>query len=255
MAEFDLGRLESIARLNANPNWVNRDLYRLLFRKELYLAAYEKIKSKPGNMTEGSDGTTLDGTGLRHIEAIIEKMRDESFHFSPARRVFIPKKNGKKRPLGIANPREKLVQDAIRMILESIYDNPFGPTFSDQSYGFRQKRGTHNALREVRIQWTGVRWIIEGDITAFFDNIDHSRLIDLLRRRIQDERFLNLIRKALNAGILDQGTFAPLLPVPRKGVSCHLFSQTCICTLSTKKFRKLCVGKLMGSVLRTTRST
>jgi len=211
MAESDLSRLESIARLNANPSWVNRDLYRLLFKKELYLAAYEKIKSKPGNMTKGIDGTTLDGLNMPHIETTITAIRDESFTFAPARRTYIPKKNGKRRPLGIANPREKLVQEAIRMILEAIYDSPFGPTFSDKSYGFRQKRGTHNALREIRTQWTGVRWIIEGDIKSFFDNLDHDRLIELLRKRIKDERFLNLIRKALNAGILDQGNFAPTI--------------------------------------------
>ncbi|WP_046869033.1 reverse transcriptase domain-containing protein [Microvirga massiliensis] len=207
MAEFDLRRLESIARLNANPTWVNRDLYRLLFKEDLYLAAYERIKSKPGNMTKGVDGTTLDGMNMPHVEAVIEAMRSESFTFAPARRTYIPKKNGKLRPLGIANPREKLVQEAIRMILEAIYDSPFGPTFSDKSYGFRQKRGTHNALREIRTRWTGVRWIIEGDIMSFFDNIEHDRLIELLRKRIKDERFLNLIRKALNAGVLDQGDF------------------------------------------------
>jgi group II intron reverse transcriptase/maturase len=209
MAEIDLSRLASIARLNANPSWVNRDLYRLLFRHDLHLAAYEKIKSQPGNMTKGVDGTTLDGISMASIESITKAMRAESFTFSPTRRTYIPKKNGKMRPPGIANPREKLVQEAIRMILEAIYDSPYGPTFSDKSFGFRPKRGTHNALREIRTQWTGVRWIIEGDITSFFDNIEHDRLIELLRKRIKDERFLNLIRKALNAGILDQGSFSP----------------------------------------------
>ncbi|QQX87658.1 hypothetical protein JJQ59_19720 [Cupriavidus necator] len=104
MAEFDLSRLESIARINANPNWVNRDLYRLLFKNELYLAAYERIKSKPGNMTKGVDGETLDGMNMSYVESIIAAMRDESFNFGPARRTYIPKKNGKMRPLGIANP-------------------------------------------------------------------------------------------------------------------------------------------------------
>nr|WP_298059641.1 reverse transcriptase domain-containing protein [uncultured Halomonas sp.] len=208
MANIDLGRLESIAKLNANPCWVNRDLYRLLFKRDIYLAAYERIKSKPGNMTKGTNGETLDGISISHVDGIISAMRDESFKFSPARRTYIPKKDGKSRPLGIANPREKLVQEAIRMVLEAIYDSPQGPTFSDKSYGFRQKRGTHNALQEIRTKWTGVRWLIEGDIASFFDNINHNRLIEILRKRIEDERFLNLIRKALNAGILDQGKFS-----------------------------------------------
>ncbi|MEU9430813.1 reverse transcriptase/maturase family protein [Streptomyces sp. NPDC048342] len=202
MTEIDLGRLVTIGRLNADPSWVNRDLYRLMYRPEMYMAAYERIKSKPGNMTKGSDGSTLDGFSERTIQRLIRSMKDESFQFTPARRVFIPKANGKLRPLGIATPVEKVVQEVIRMVLEAIYESPGNETFEDTSHGFRKGRGPHTALKEVKNIWSGTRWFIEGDIKSFFDNIDHDVLISLLRRRISDERFLNLIRKALRAGVL-----------------------------------------------------
>lgn len=127
-----------------NPEFiVNDKLYRLLYDKKLYLAAYEKLKSKPGNMTPGIVPTTLDGMSFEVIEEIIKKIKDESFDFQPGRRVHIPKANGKSRPLTIAPPRDKLIQECIRMILEAIYE----PAFSDNSHGFRPNRGCHTALK------------------------------------------------------------------------------------------------------------
>jgi group II intron reverse transcriptase/maturase len=203
MAGLDLKRLDVVARLNKEPRWVNKDLYRLMYCEDLYLAAYERLKSKPGNMTPGVDGSTLDGFSRETIRKITDAMRNESFRFSPARRVEIPKANGKTRPLGIASPTEKVVQEAIRMVLEAIYDSPEGPTFLESSHGFRPGRSCHTALKEIKKVWTGTRWFVEGDISSFFDDIDHEILIRLLRRRIDDERFLNLIRKALKAGVLN----------------------------------------------------
>lgn len=116
-----LKRLQKVRELNANPNWENYDLYRLLYMEDLYIAAYEKIKSAPGNMTKGSDDSTLDGFSMTTIENIIRKMRDQSFDFTRARRIKIPKANGKERPLGIPSPKDKVVQEVIRMILECIW--------------------------------------------------------------------------------------------------------------------------------------
>lgn len=137
---------------------------------------------------------------MKSIENIIRSMRDESFIFSRARRVHIPKAKGGTRPLGIAPPRDKVVQEVMRMILEAIYDSPHGPSFSDCSHGFRPGRGCHTALQAIRKGWSGVTWIVEGDVKAAFDNIDHDLLIGALRKRVSDERFLNLVRKALTAG-------------------------------------------------------
>src|SRR5690349_20478508 len=121
-----LHRLEALRQRNADPGWVNTDLYRLLYRPELFVTAYERIKSKPGNMTAGVDGTTLDKTSLRIFDRLIASLRNEGFQWKPSRRVFIPKANGKLRPLGVSSPRDKIVQEAIRMILEAIYDSPRG---------------------------------------------------------------------------------------------------------------------------------
>ena len=99
--------------------------------------------------------------------------------------------------------RDKIVQEVIRLILEAIYASPRGPYFSDSSHGFRPQRSCHTALREFREKWTGVNWLIEGDIRACFDELEHRTLVSLLHKKIQDERFLNLIWKLLNAGYMD----------------------------------------------------
>jgi group II intron reverse transcriptase/maturase len=197
-----LARLEALRRHNAKRDWVNFDLYRLFYRPELYEVAYERIKSKPGNMTVGSDGKTLDGFSFQTINNLTASLRDESFQFQPARRIHIPKANGKTRVLGIPSPRDKVVQEVLRLILEAIYDSPRGAYFLESSHGFRPNRSCHTALREFSERWTGVIWIIEGDIQSCFDEIDHHVLVELLEKKIADGRFLNLIWKALHAGYL-----------------------------------------------------
>ena len=174
-----------------------------MYKEELYILAYERIKSAPGNLTPGSDGKTIDGFSMRMIQNIIEEMRTEQFQFKPVRTVYIPKPNGKKRKLGIPSTRDKIVQEVIRLILECIYDSPDGPYFSDTSHGFRPNRSCHTALREMRGKWPAMNWFVEGDIQSCFDAIDHGVLVRVLRKKIRDERFLNLIWKLLRAGYLD----------------------------------------------------
>ncbi|RKJ19777.1 group II intron reverse transcriptase/maturase, partial [Butyricicoccus sp. 1XD8-22] len=178
-------------------------LYRNLYNVEFYLIAYNNIYAKEGNMTKGNDDLTIDGMSIERINNIIERIKDLSYTPNPARRVYIPKKNGKKRPLGIPSIDDKLVQEVLRMILESIYDK----NFSDKSHGFRPNRSCHTALEQFQKLATGAKWWIEGDIEGFFDNIDHQTLIGILRRRIKDERFIQLIQKFLKAGYMEEWTF------------------------------------------------
>ncbi|WP_353957635.1 reverse transcriptase domain-containing protein [Phocaeicola sartorii] len=177
-------------------------LYRHLYNPDFYLLAYKNIASSPGSMTAGADGMTIDNMSMARINKIIASLKDQTYQPNPARRTYIAKKNNpaKKRPLGIPSTNDKLVQEIIRMILEAIYE----PTFSDRSHGFRPKRSCHTALSQIKDTFTGVRWMVEGDIKGCFDNFDHHVLINILRRRIKDERFLSLMWKFLKAGYMEQ---------------------------------------------------
>jgi group II intron reverse transcriptase/maturase len=169
--------------------------------------AYEQVKSKVGYMTTGTDGQTLDGMSMQLIDNLIAELKSEQYQPKPAKRLFIPKSNGKMRPLGIPSTRDKLVQQVVKIILDCIYDSPLGPTFDENSHGFREAKSAHTALKEVQGKWSGTKWFIEGDIKSYFDEIDHEVLINLLKKRICDDRFINLIRKFLNAGYVWEGQF------------------------------------------------
>ena len=140
------------------------ELYRQLFNPQLYLLAYGRIYANHGAMTPGVTQETVDGMSLAKIGRIIDAMRHERYRFAPVRRVHIPKKNGKTRPLGLPTWSDKLVGEVVRLLLEAYYE----PTFSDRSHGFRPGRGCHTALREVANTWTGTTWFIEGDIADCF---------------------------------------------------------------------------------------
>jgi group II intron reverse transcriptase/maturase len=194
-------KLSKLAEIGIKHNKSTfKDLYSILYDPATYDLAYNFIKSKPGNMTPGADGCTRDNWGFNTIDSIIKKMRNESFQFSLAKVVEIPKPDGSMRKLKVAPPRDKVVQRAIAWILECIYE----PTFSPNSFGFRPNMGCHDALKHVELKFGSARWFIEGDISKCFDEIDHDLLITILRRRIKDEKFIRLIRKALKAGYLDQ---------------------------------------------------
>lgn len=191
--------LNSLGSKAKEENYQYKRLYRNLYNSEFYLLAYQNIYANAGNMTAGTDGKTIDGMSIERIEELIISLKDHSYKPNPARRIYIKKKNGKLRPLGIPSFNDKLVQEVIRMILESIYE----PTFSNRSHGFRPNRSCHTALQQLKANFTGIKWFIEGDITSFFDNIDHSVLVNILRKRIHDEYFIALIWKFLKAGYVE----------------------------------------------------
>ena len=190
-------------------------IYRHLFNKDFYLLAYGKLYKNDGAMTPGVNGNTVDGMKMEDIDAIIEALRFERYRWTPVRRVYIPKPNGKKRPLGIPDWSDKLVQEVIRLILEAYYE----PQFSDRSHGFRPGRGCHTALAEIDQYWSGTTWFIEGDIAQCFDRLDHQVLLDVLREQLHDNRFLRLIAGLLEAGYMEDWQFnATLSGTPQGGV-------------------------------------
>ncbi|HYF64678.1 MAG TPA: reverse transcriptase domain-containing protein [Herpetosiphonaceae bacterium] len=179
-------------------------VYRHLFNRELFLLAYGRIYRNAGSMTPGATEETVDGMSLAKIDRIIDALRTERFRWTPVRRITIPKpRSTKRRPLGLPTWTDKLVQEVIRLLLDAYYD----PQFSHRVHGFRAGRGCHSALAEIRDHWTGTVWFIEGDIAQCFDSLDHEILIAILREDIQDERFLRLIRRLLQAGYLQKWTY------------------------------------------------
>ena len=196
-------------------------LYRQMFNKDLYLLAYGNVYSNQGAMTPGAGGETADGMSEDKIDQIIGLMRHERYRFAPARRVYIPKKNGKLRPLGVPPWPDKLVGEVVRLLLEAIYE----PCFSGMSHGFRKGRGCHTALRKIQETWTGTTWFIEGDISDCFGSFSHEILLGILAEKIRDNRFLRLIRNMLRAGYLEDWEYHDTLSgVPQGGIVSPILS-------------------------------
>jgi group II intron reverse transcriptase/maturase len=205
-------------------------LYRQLFNPHLYLLAYGRLYSNKGAMTPGPTGETADGMSLGKIGRIIDALRHERYRFSPVRRVYIPKKNGKKRPLGLPSWSDKLVGEVVRLMLEAYYE----PQFSDRSHGFRPRRGCHTALTEVANTWTGTAWFVESDIARCFDTLDHSVMLETLGEKIHDNRFLRLMRNMLQAGYLEDWKWnATLSGAPQGGVVSPILSNIYLHKLDT----------------------
>jgi group II intron reverse transcriptase/maturase len=179
------------------------ELYRQLYNPHLYLRAYERLRTNKGAMTPGVTEETVDGMSLEKIRMVIEQLRYERFRWTPVRRTYIPKSNGKMRPLGLPTWTDKLVQEVMRSLLEVYYE----PQFSDHSHGFRPNRGCHTALQAIQHNWTGTTWWIEGDISQCFDNLDHTVLIAIMRKKILDNRFIRLVEMMITAGYLEEWTY------------------------------------------------
>jgi len=183
-----------------NKDEIFTRMYRYLLRQDIYFLAYKNLYSNDGASTPGIDDDTADGFSEEKVERIIQSLKDGSYEPKPVRRTYIKKKHGNKlRPLGLPTFTDKLVQEAVRMILEAVFE----PTFSDNSHGFRPNRSCHTALESITKGFNGVTWFVEGDIKGCFDNIDHNVLAGLVNKKIKDERFVQLVRKFLNAGYIE----------------------------------------------------
>jgi len=209
--------LKTLTEKANDPNYRFQRIYRNLYNPDFYMLAYQRIYSNDGSMTAGVDGITIDGMSEKRIGKLIESLKDHSYQPKPARRTYIAKKNSdKQRPLGIPSADDKLLQEVVKMILESIYE----PAFSDNSHGFRPNRSCHTALLDLQAKFTGATWFIEGDIKACFDSFDHHVLIEILRRRIDDEAFIALMWKFLKAGYMEQWRYNATYSGTPQGSGC-----------------------------------
>ena len=195
-------RLEALGEIAKQGKRLN-GLFRLMEHPLVWQEAYANIYSNHGALTPGVDGVTLDGFSQERVASIIARLKEGSYRFRPVRRVYVPKRNGKKRPLGISSGDDKLVQEVVRMILERIYE----PIFESSSHGFRPGRSPHTALQHMEQEWTAVKWMIDMDIRDYFTTIPHELLMDLLKKKIEDTRFLCLIQAMLDAGYLEDWTY------------------------------------------------
>jgi group II intron reverse transcriptase/maturase len=217
----DAGTVLAVLRERGEKGLPCDELYRQMFNKSLYLLAYGNIYPNDGAMTPGACDETADGMSEEKIGQITAAMRGERYRFAPVRRVYIPKKNGKLRPLGLPSWSDKLAGEVVRLLLEAYYE----PQFSGRSHGFRKGRGCHTALREIQQTWTGTVWFIEGDISDCFGSVDHEILVGILAERIRDNRFLRLIRNMLKAGYLEDWQYHDTLSgTPQGGVVSPLLS-------------------------------
>ncbi len=202
LTETVIRRLEALGDISQQGKRIN-GLFRLMENIILWHEAYAHIYANDGATTKGVDNVTLDGFSTQRVLSIIARLKDGSYRFRPVRRTYVPKKNGKKRPLGISSGDDKLVQEVVRSMLDRIYE----PIFQASSHGFRPRRSPHTALEQIGHQWTAVKWMVDMDLKSYFDTISHELLMELLSKKIEDDRFLRLIKAMLDAGYLEDWTF------------------------------------------------
>lgn len=202
LTDTTIKRLNTLGTISKEGKSVN-GLFRLMENPVLWKIAYANIYSNKGALTKRIKDETLDGFSYERVEKLINLLKSGKYEFAPVKRVYIPKKNGKKRPLGIPNANDKLLQEVIRILLSEIYE----PVFSEKSHGFRKNRSCHTALAQVQKSWTGTKWMVVLDISGFFDNVNHDILLHILSKKISDRRFLALIEDLLKAGYMEQWEF------------------------------------------------
>jgi group II intron reverse transcriptase/maturase len=207
-----------------------RKVYRRMKDESLFLAAYGKLYTNQGSLTSGITEETADGMSTKRIKAILKELNEGTFKWTPVRRVYIPKGNGKTRPLGVPTWRDRLVQEVMRMILDAYYE----PQFRDSSHGFRPHRGCHTALIAIRDTWTGTRWFIEGDIKGCFDNLSHDTILRIISRHFHDTRFLKLLRGLLQAGYMEDWRYhATYSGTPQGGIVSPILANIVLHELDT----------------------
>jgi group II intron reverse transcriptase/maturase len=196
-----LERLIAINKLSQKDSkWIHKDIFRILKKDEIWITAYEKLKSNKGALTARITPETIDGMSLERLKRLQNQVCLEKYKFKNVKLTYIPRPDGRKRPLGLPTANDKIVQEVIRMILEAIYE----PIFSELSFAFRSGLGCHDALYHVEQRFRWVDYVIESDIEQAYPTIDHHILINILKKRINDPRFIRLVWKLLGCGVLDE---------------------------------------------------
>lgn len=187
LSDKTISALTGISKATLKKGVRIKHLFRIMTHSpDLWMLAYTNIYANNGAVTRGIDNNTLDGMCSDRIENLIKLLKDGRYKPQPVRRVYIPKKNGKRRPLGIPRGDDKLVQEVVKLLLEKIYE----PVFSDKSHGFRKSRSCHTALEQIQTVWKGTKWFAEMDIQGFYDNIDHNKMLSILEKKIDDQKFI-----------------------------------------------------------------
>ncbi len=199
------------------------DIYHLVYDEDWLHQAFQSVKSNSGSRTPGVDGVTIEDFEenlQKNLKDLRRSLKSESYSPNPVRRTYIPKGDGRERPLGIPTVHDRVVQEALRMVLEPIYEEDF----SDDSFGFRPNRSTHDAITSVYqrlspAQPSYMPWVIDADIEGFFDNVDHQTLEQITQDRIEDQKIRDLIWKFLKAGYMEDGeTHRTMLGTPQGGI-------------------------------------
>ena len=213
-------KLERITQLSKeNPDMVFTSIGHLI-NIEMLKDCHKKMEK---DKAVGIDGVTKEEYGRmldENLEDLLDRMKRKAYHPKQAKRVEIPKDNGKTRPLSIYCYEDKIVQEAIRRVLEAVFE----PCFYDEMMGFRPNRGCHDALKMLDNQIGGHKtgWVLDADIKGFFDNINHEWMMKFVEARIKDPRILRLIRVMLKAGVVtDMGGFEPTVQGSGQGSLCR----------------------------------
>lgn len=215
----EIKHLHRLAKVDSSKRFVK--LWKILISTEWLAQAWEQIRRNKGSQTSGVDKMTDEQIDLELIHKLADKLKNGSYRPKPVKRVLIPKMNGKTRPLGIPTLQDRIVQQAVRMLIEPIFE----ADFLKCSHGFRQGLSCLTALRDVARHYTNSSWIIEGDIKGCFDNIPHGKLLEQISYRVADEKILMICKMFLKAGYMEDWSYHRTYSgTPQGGIISPLFA-------------------------------